>query len=322
MTPAYDLSGPDGAPVLVLPSSLGTTRELWEPQLDAFAREFRVLRYEHRGHGASPVPPGPYSMEELARDALDLLDELGLERVSWCGLSLGGMVGMWLGANAPERFDALVLACTAARVGAPDAYRARAALVREQGIEPVADAVVGRWFTAETMRERPELPARFRAMVAAQPVEGYAGVLRGARRLGLLRRARRRRRADARARRQRGRGDAGPRHRPSRRADPGRAARHARRRRAPRQPRAPGRVRGRRARPSPGGVMNDDERHEQGMQTRREVLGDAHVDARGRRHDPVHGRLPGSDHPLRLGRDLVAAGARPAHCAARSRSRR
>jgi len=173
--PAYDLRGPDGAPVLVLPSSLGTTRELWEPQLDAFTREFRVLRYEHRGHGASPVTPGPYSMEELARDALDLLDELRLERVSWCGLSLGGMVGMWLGANAPERFDALVLACTAARVGAPDAYRARAALVREQGIDPVADAVVGRWFTAETMRERPELPARYRAMVAAQPVEGYAG---------------------------------------------------------------------------------------------------------------------------------------------------
>ena len=114
-------------------------------------------------------------MAELARDALDLLDELGLERVSWCGLSLGGMVGMWLGANAPERFDALVLACTAARVGAPDAYRARATLVREQGIEPVADAVVGRWFTAETFRERPELPARFRALVAAQPVEGYAG---------------------------------------------------------------------------------------------------------------------------------------------------
>lgn len=175
MIPAYDLRGPDGAPVLVLPSSLGTTRELWEPQLDAFTREFRVLRYEHRGHGASAVPPGPYSMEELGGDALDLLGELGLERVSWCGLSLGGMVGMWLGANAPERFDALVLACTAARVGAPDVYRARAALVRERGIEPVADAVVGRWFTAETTRERPELPARYRAMVTAQPVEGYAG---------------------------------------------------------------------------------------------------------------------------------------------------
>ena len=172
---AHRFDGPADAPVLVLPSSLGTTRELWEPQLDAFAREFRVLRYAHRGHGDSPAPPGPYSMPELAHDALDLLDEVGVERASWCGLSLGGMVGMWLGANAPERLDRLVLACTAARVGAPDAYRERAALVREQGIEPVADAVVSRWFTAETFRDRPELPARFREILVSTQAEGYAG---------------------------------------------------------------------------------------------------------------------------------------------------
>ena len=175
MTLAHRIDGPDRAPILVLPSSLGTTRELWEPQVELFTRAFRVLRYEHRGHGDSPVTPGPYSMEGLARDALALLDELGIERFSWCGLSLGGMVAMWLGANAPERFDALVLACTSARVPSPEAYRERAAIVREQGIEPVADAAVGRWFTAETFRRRPELPARFREILVSTPREGYAG---------------------------------------------------------------------------------------------------------------------------------------------------
>lgn len=172
MTPAYDLHGPENAPVLVLASSLGTDRSLWEPQLDAFSRSFRVLRYEHPGHGASPAPAGPYSLERLARAVLGLLDGLGIERASWCGISLGGMVGMWLGANAPERLHRLVLACTAARMGAPDAYRERAALVREQGLEPVADGVVARWFTPAVP---PELPRRFRATLVATAPQGYAG---------------------------------------------------------------------------------------------------------------------------------------------------
>jgi len=168
--PAYALDGDEDAPVLVLPGSLGTTRELWMPNLPTFAREFRVVRYEHRGHGASRVPRGPYSMEDLSRDALDLLDALRIERASWCGLSLGGMVGMWLGANAPGRLSALVLACTSARVGAPTSYAERAALVREQGIEPVADAIVARWFTLAP----PETRQCIRALLVAQPTEGYA----------------------------------------------------------------------------------------------------------------------------------------------------
>jgi 3-oxoadipate enol-lactonase len=165
VTLEHHFDGPADAPVLVLPSSLGTTRELWQPQVELFARELRVLRYEHRGAG---------SVEELARDALALLDELGLERVSWCGLSLGGMVGMWLAARAAERFDALVLACTSARVPAPDVYLERAATIRAQGLEPVADAVVAKWFTAETFHERPELPARFREILVSTPPEAYA----------------------------------------------------------------------------------------------------------------------------------------------------
>lgn len=169
---AHRIDGPEGAPVLVLPCSLGTSRELWEPQLATFARSFRVLRYEHRGHGDSPVLPGPYTIEELARDALGLLDELALERVSWCGLSLGGMVGLWLGAHAPERLASLVLACTSARVPAPELYRERAATVRAQGLAPVADTVVSRWFTASVS---PALRARFRSLLLATSVEGYAG---------------------------------------------------------------------------------------------------------------------------------------------------
>lgn len=172
MMVAHDLNGPEDAPVLVLPCSLGTTRELWEPQLAAFTRSFRVLRYEHRGHGSSPTPDGPYTIEDLASDALDLLDELGFERVSWCGLSLGGMVGMWLGVHAPERLTALVLACTSARMQSPEVYSERAGLVRADGLERVADAIVSRWFTPGAPTD---LRARFRALLVATPPEGYAG---------------------------------------------------------------------------------------------------------------------------------------------------
>jgi 3-oxoadipate enol-lactonase len=140
--------------------------------LRAFTRSFRVLRYDHRGHGDSPAPPGPYSLEELGRDGLELLDELGLQRVSWCGLSLGGMVGMWLGAQVPERLAALVLACTSARVPAPGAYVERATIVRDHGIDAIADAVVARWFTAGAPAE---LRERFRRILVSTPAEGYAG---------------------------------------------------------------------------------------------------------------------------------------------------
>jgi 3-oxoadipate enol-lactonase len=166
----HDLHGDPGAPWLVLPCSLGTSRELWDPA--PYAARFRVLRYEHRGHGASEAPPGPYTMEELAGDALGLLDELGVDRASWIGLSLGGMVAMWIAGCAPERVERLVLACTSARVPSPQLYAERAGLVREQGLEPVADAVVARWFTAEAPAS---LRARFRAILVATSREGYAG---------------------------------------------------------------------------------------------------------------------------------------------------
>ncbi|HKD77970.1 MAG TPA: alpha/beta fold hydrolase, partial [Ktedonobacterales bacterium] len=115
----YRYDGPPEAPLVVLSNSLGTDHTMWEPQLAAFTRQFRVLRYDGRGHGASAVPPGPYTIADLGEDVIHLYDALGVKRAHYCGLSMGGMVGMWLAAHAPERVDRLVLCNTSARLGPP-----------------------------------------------------------------------------------------------------------------------------------------------------------------------------------------------------------
>lgn len=167
----HRVDGPPDAPALVLSASLGTTHEAWEPQAAVLAGAFRVVRYDRRGHGGSAVPPGPYSLDDLGRDAIELLDELEIERASWCGLSLGGLVGMWLGAEAPERIDRLVLACTTAAFLPCEQWVGRAERVREEGVAAIADGVVARWFT----RDAPsELVDRFREQLAGTPAEGYA----------------------------------------------------------------------------------------------------------------------------------------------------
>lgn len=171
----HRLEGPTEAPVLALPSSLGTTIELWDTNVARWSKSFRVLRYDQRGHGRSDTPSGPYAVEDLATDFLELLDELGIERVCFCGLSLGGAPAMWLAAHAPERIDRLVLACTSARFGDPQPWLDRAALVREHGLEPLADSLLGRWFTARFAAAQPEIVSRFRELLLATPREGYAG---------------------------------------------------------------------------------------------------------------------------------------------------
>ena len=160
--------------MLVLSSSLGTTHELWDGNVEALTSRYRLLRYDHRGHGGSEVPPGPYTVEELADDVLVLLDELGLAHVSFCGISLGGAVGMALALRAPERLERLFLCCTAARFGEPETWEERAAIVRAEGPEAVVDGALGRWFTPPFRAAHPDVVERFRRTFVATPREGYA----------------------------------------------------------------------------------------------------------------------------------------------------
>jgi 3-oxoadipate enol-lactonase len=177
MTPvdvAYTVDGPEDAPPVVVSNSLGSTPAMWDPQFPALAERFRVVRYDHRGHGRSPVPPAPYELADLGADVIALLDRLGLERVHWCGLSLGGMVGMWMAINAPARIDRLVLCCTSARLGPPEMWADRAATVRAQGVDAIADAGIERWLSPGFIEREPEMAAEIRAMLVATPAEGYA----------------------------------------------------------------------------------------------------------------------------------------------------
>jgi 3-oxoadipate enol-lactonase len=158
----------------VLSNSLGTELGMWDGQLAALTAGFRVLRYDQRGHGRSPAPPGPYAIAELGADLLALLDRLGLERVSYCGVSLGGMTGMWLAINAPERIERLALCCTSAHLPPREMWTERAATVRTQGMEAVADAAVERWFTPEFVASGADAVERTRRALLETPAEGYA----------------------------------------------------------------------------------------------------------------------------------------------------
>lgn len=171
----HAIDGPPDAPVVLLGSSLGTTLQLWEAHVPALAERLRVVRFDHRGHGRSPVPPGPYEIADLGRDVLALMDRLGLARAHYCGLSIGAMVGMWLAIHAPERIDRLVLLCTAAHMPPASAWAERARDVLAAGTpEPVADSVVDRWLTPRFAAEHPQVRRWLRDMLVAQPPDGYA----------------------------------------------------------------------------------------------------------------------------------------------------
>ncbi|CAL9407921.1 3-oxoadipate enol-lactonase 2 [Actinosynnema sp. ALI-1.44] len=174
MRPHHTLTGPPDAPVLVLGNSLGTTTALWDAQLPSLVRRFRVLRYDHRGHGGTPAAPGPYRLDDLADDVLELLDTLGLARVSYAGVSLGAMVGMWLAGHAPERIDRLVLCCTTAAFASAQPWLDRAAAVRAAGTASIAHQAVGRWFTPDFVAANPDVVRRFEHMVSTVDDEGYA----------------------------------------------------------------------------------------------------------------------------------------------------
>ena len=280
MSLAYRVDGQETQAALVLANSLGTTWELWDAQLPALA-DFMVVRFDHPGHGLSAEPDAPVTVETIAREVVAILDELEVERASFCGISLGGMVGMALALTAPDRVDRLVLCCTTAYLGPPESWHERAAIVRAAGTAAVAERVLDRWFGERFRLENPGTTARFRSLLEATTTEGYAAccealaawdaradvhaitsptlVIAGADR----------RRGAARGRRV-PRGD-----------DPERDAHRTGRRRTSRQRRAARGVRRRAARtPDPcgreGGAVSDD--YERGMEVRRAVLGDDHVD--------------------------------------------
>jgi 3-oxoadipate enol-lactonase/4-carboxymuconolactone decarboxylase len=169
----FQLEGDPGLPVLMLCNSLGTTLDMWAPQMPAFLAHFRVLRYDTRGHGQSEVTPGEYSIAQLGADAVALLDHLGIERASFCGLSMGGMTGMWLGANRPQRVTRLVLANTGAKVGDPSVWASRFQAVRAGGMAGITPSVLDRWFTARYQRLAPKEVDKVRAMLLGTSPDGY-----------------------------------------------------------------------------------------------------------------------------------------------------
>lgn len=170
----YEFGEDRELPVLVLSNSLGTNLSMWEPQLAAFQQHFRVLRYDARGHGRSETTPGPYSIEQLGRDVLALLDALGVAKAAFCGLSMGGMVGQWLGVHAPERLDKLVLCNTAAKIGTAEGWNERIAQVSAEGMQGIIPGVLERWYTPEFRSSSPEAVRVTQRMLETSDPVGYA----------------------------------------------------------------------------------------------------------------------------------------------------
>ena len=170
----YAIEGQAGQPVLILSNSLGTSFDMWAPQMAQFTQAFQVLRYDTRGHGKSTVTPGPYSMPLLAGDVIDLMDHLGIGKAHFCGLSMGGQTGMALAIGHPERVHSLVLCNTAASIGPPANWIARIAAVEADGVAPLAAAVVSRWLTPEYAAQHPATVTHLEDMLRATPDAGYA----------------------------------------------------------------------------------------------------------------------------------------------------
>ena len=169
----YEVDGPEQAPALVLSNSLGTNLSMWLPQLPAWSEHFRVVRYDTRGHGRSDVTQGPYTIAQLGKDVLSLLDELTIPRAHFCGLSMGGMTGIWLGVHAPARINRLVLCNTSAAIGVPEIWNTRIAKVKQDGMQSIVESVLERWFTADFLAHAPAQVERVRKMLHETSAEGY-----------------------------------------------------------------------------------------------------------------------------------------------------
>lgn len=183
----YDISGESHLPPLVLSSSLGATGDMWDWQLSVFNSMFHTVSYDHRGHGRSPEPPGPYSIADLGEDVLALMDKLDMPRTHFCGLSLGGMVGIWLGIHAPERIATLTLCCTSAKPGNKQKWDDRLdKIAADDTVAGVADQIVAGWVTPAFAEAHEDEVAGLRSMVAASHVQGYSDCCRVVRDLDLI----------------------------------------------------------------------------------------------------------------------------------------
>lgn len=171
----YELTGDPGLPVLVMSHSLGVDLTMWEPQLAALAPHVRILRYDTRGHGGSSVPEGPYTAANLGGDMLALLDALGIQHANFCGLSMGGVVGQWLGIHAQDRIQKLVLADTAAKIGTEEGWNSRIETVLRDGLNSIVPGTLERWFTLPFRAAEPRTIARTAAVLGATSAKGYAG---------------------------------------------------------------------------------------------------------------------------------------------------
>jgi 3-oxoadipate enol-lactonase len=172
---SYTVEGPPDRPVLLFINSIGTTRDLWLPQVPALVGTYRTIRYDARGHGSSSVPTGDYSIAQLGRDAIAILDVEGARQAHICGISLGGLTAMWLAINAPDRVGTLMLANTAARIGTVQSWTDRIALVKERGMRGVAELAIPLWFSPNFRQHHEDVVAKFRSMIEACRTDGYLG---------------------------------------------------------------------------------------------------------------------------------------------------
>ena len=172
----FRIDGDDqAAPWLVFCNSLGTDLHMWDAQVAVLSRYFRVLRYDRRGHGQSSAPPPPYSLADLGADVIALLDARGIERAHFCGLSIGGLTGQWLGINAGQRLNKVVICAAAVKIGTAEGWAARADDVRTSGLSSLTAATGERWFTPAFKAAEPGVAGRVLESFAATSVEGYAG---------------------------------------------------------------------------------------------------------------------------------------------------